>query len=168
MSLARDNQKFYSDTRLIGVGNEYRQDDGVGIFIVRNHRLRRLPGVYTVEHRGDATNLIDLWKDAGTVFVFDAVFSGNKPGTIYRFNALKEELPQELFRFSSHTFSIVDAIGFSHILNQLPNELIVFGVEGKNYGSGQGMSSECKQAAFEVIRRVLEEMRKLGKGNDDA
>ena len=160
-----DHRKSHSDIRLIGVGNEFRRDDGIGIFIVRHHRLKRIPGIQVLEERGEATTLMDFWKDAGSVFLFDAVFSGNIPGTIYRLDALKAPLPRDLFRVSSHTFSIAEAIELSRALDQLPNALIVFGVEGENFASGQGLSSAAERAALEVVRRVLKEIRKLRKGD---
>jgi hypothetical protein len=48
----------------------------------------------------------------------------------------------------------------SRSLSQLPAELIFFGIEGKNFGQGQGLSLQCENLALEVIRRVLAEIQK--------
>jgi len=159
-----DNQKAHSDIRLIGVGNEFRRDDGIGIFIVRHQSLKRLDDIQVLEERGEATNLVDSWKDGGNVFLFDAVSSGNTPGTVYRFNARKEPLPRDLLRVSTHTFGVAEGIELSRASNRLPIELIVFGIEGENFGWGKGLSSAVERAALEVIRRVLKEIRELRKG----
>jgi hydrogenase maturation protease len=156
-----DTETSHSSIRLLGVGNEFRQDDGIGIFIVRHPSVRHLSKIEVGEAFGEATRLMDFWKDAGTVFVFDAVFSENVPGTIYRFDGLKESLPGDLLRLSSHTFSLVEAIELSRVLDRLPKELIIFGIEGKNFGWGQDLSLECEQAALKVIRCVLNEVQKF-------
>jgi len=147
------------DIRFIGAGNSFRRDDGVGIFIVRHPLLNHLPGVRIVETSGEPTGLMDFWKAAGAVYLFDAVISGNTPGRIYRFNPVRNPLPRDLFRLSTHRMSLVDAIELSRVLNQLPDELIVFGIEGKEMGSGQGLSRETERAALEVIQQVSEEIR---------
>jgi hydrogenase maturation protease len=150
---------LYSDIRFIGVGNELRQDDGVGIFIVRHLGLQHLSGVKTVETRRDAAHLIDLWQEAGIVFVFDAVYSGGTAGAVCRLNAVKKPLPADFFRLSTHALAIAEAVELSRVLNRLPVELIFYGIEGKNFGRGQGLSAECRRSALKVIQRVSEEIR---------
>ena len=149
----------YSDIRFIGMGNEHRRDDGLGIFIVRHPDLLHRAGARVEETRRDGTHLVDLWKGAGTVFVFDAVYSGSIPGTVYRLDPIKEPLPGNLFQLSTHTLGIAEAVELSRVLNQLPAELIFYGIEGRNFGRGQGLSPPCKRSALQVIQRVLDEIR---------
>jgi hydrogenase maturation protease len=158
MPAARDHAPFRPPVRLIGVGNEYRRDDGVGIFIVRHPLLAQLPGVRTFEEPGEAGRLMELWKKAGTTFLFDAVCSGGIPGAIYRFDVLKEQLPADIFHHSTHRFSIAEAVALSRVLNQMPGELVVFGIEGKNFGSGPGLSLAVEEAALTVIRCMRQDI----------
>ena len=157
--MAEKNNRSHPDIRLIGVGNEYRQDDGVGIFIARQPGLLHLPGVRISAIQRDATHLMDLWQGAGIVFVFDAVYSRNKAAEVYRLDAVKEPLPADLFRLSTHRLGIAEAVELSRELNQLPAELIIFGIEGHNFGQGQGLSLPCKRSAMKVVQRVSEEIR---------
>jgi hydrogenase maturation protease len=131
----------------------------VGIFIVHHPLLKRLSGVRILATSGGPAELMDFWKGAGTVYLFDAVFSGNTPGRIYRFDPIRNPLSRDLFRLSTHRMSLVDIVELSRILDQLPDELIVFGIEGKNLDPGQGLSQETRKAALAVIRRVSEEIR---------
>jgi hydrogenase maturation protease len=159
LPLAEKNNRSRQDIRFIGVGNEYRQDDGVGIFIVRQPGLLHLPGVRISAIQRDATHLMDLWQGAGIVFVFDAVYSGGSAGAVYRLDAVKKPLPADLFRLSTHRLGIAEAVELSRKLNQLPAELIIFGIEGQNFGQGPGLSLPCKRSALKVIQRVSEEIR---------
>ena len=158
--MAGDTNRSRREILFIGVGNEHRRDDGVGIFIVRHPALLNLPGARIVEVQRDGICLMDLWKGAGIVFVFDAVYSRSTAGTIYRLDAMKEQVPGDLFRLSTHSLGIAEAVELSRSLNQLPAELILFGIEGKNFGQGQGLSLQCENLALKVIRQVLAEIEK--------
>jgi hydrogenase maturation protease len=153
-----EHRILYSDLRFIGIGNEHRRDDGVGIFIVRHPALLHRAGARVAETRRDGTHLMDLWKGAGTVFVFDAVYSGGPPGTVYRLDPIKDPLPAGLFQLSTHTLGIAEAVELSRELNQLPAKLIFYGIEGRNFGQGQALSRPCKLSALKVVQQVLEEI----------
>ena len=147
------------DIGFIGVGNEQRRDDGVGIFIVRHLARLHLHGARIAETRRDATHLMHLWQGAGVVYVFDALYAPGTAGAIYRLDAVNEPIPADLLQVSTHTLGIAEAVELARVLNQLPAELILFGVGGKNFGPGQGLSRQCRQSALSVIRRVADEIR---------
>jgi hydrogenase maturation protease len=58
---------------VIGVGNEFRRDDGAGPAVIA--RLRGLvpPGVDLVVTDGEPTRLIEAWTGAALAVVVDAV-----------------------------------------------------------------------------------------------
>ena len=142
----------------IGIGNEFRRDDGVGVFLAR--RLKEIfpSSLEVMEERGEGAKLMELWKNAERVFLFDAVFSGAQPGTIFRFDAQERPIPKKFFNYSTHEFSLAESVELARVLNQLPHQLIIFGVEGKTFTDGVGLSCEVENAAGEVIRRVQSEI----------
>lgn len=146
---------------VIGIGNEYRQDDGVGIYIARSLRRRQLPDAAVLEHQSEATALIERWQDFKTVILVDAVSSGEKPGTVFRFVIPPDRLPKSVFCASTHTFNIADCIELARTLNQLPRKLIVYGIEGKNFQMDEGLSKEVLMAAQKVIDDIQEEINDL-------
>lgn len=72
---------------IIGVGNEYRSDDAVGLLVARRLRELTLNNARVVEESGEGARLMKSWRDVDNVILLDAVFSGAKPGTIHRFDA---------------------------------------------------------------------------------
>jgi hydrogenase maturation protease len=58
---------------VIGVGNEFRRDDGVGPAVVASLRDRVPPGVDLVLTDGEPTRLIEAWTGAVLAVVIDAV-----------------------------------------------------------------------------------------------
>ena len=159
MPLAEKNNRSHRDIIFIGVGNEYRQDDGVGILIARQLGLLHLPSARVAETPRDTTDMMNLWQGADIVFVFDAVYSGGTAGAVYRLEPVKEPFAVDLFQLSTHALGIAEAVELSRVLNQLPAELILYGIEGKNFGQGQGLSLPCKRSALKVVQRVLDEIR---------
>lgn len=147
-----------SPTLVIGVGNEYRSDDAVGLAIVQTLKAKHLPSILCLESDGDGTTLIDTWSHTGRVIIIDATSSGAEPGTIYRFDALTQPLPANYAFSSTHAFGVAEAIQLARTLDQLPASLIVYGIEGKNFVAGIELSPEVKHAVQEVVELVEQEV----------
>lgn len=144
--------------RLIGIGNEFQCDDGVGLYIARELRKYSLLGARVDESNGDGALLVDMWQGEESVVLFDAIKSGAQPGTVYRFEAHVSALPAEFFSNSTHTFGVAQAIELARTLGKLPKELIVYGIEGQDFGPGVSLSLEVLDGARQVIERVLTEV----------
>lgn len=145
---------------VIGVGNAYRGDDAVGLLVARRLKEESLDSVMILVESGEGTALMEAWEDAETVILIDAVSSGARPGTVYRLEAHAQPIPTNFFHHSTHAFSVAEAIELTRALNQLPPYLIVYGIEGKDFEAGEGLSPEVQKAAQEVVTRVLQEIKK--------
>ena len=143
---------------VIGVGNEYRSDDGVGMVVARRLQERFPTEIRVVKESGEGASLIDAWEGATWVLLLDAVHSGAPPGTIHRFDARGATVPIRFFHYSSHAFSVAEAIELARSLDQLPPYLIVYGIEGANFAVGVGLSDAVQEAAQVVVERAAEEV----------
>lgn len=142
---------------IIGVGNEYRGDDGIGRWIVRQLRDRGRPDVEVLESEGDGAALLQSWAGYDTVVLIDAVSSGAEAGTIHRFDASEQPLPPAFSPpFSTHAFGVAEAVRMGAALNQLPRRLLVIGIEGRRFEIGSGFTPEVLRAAQEVVRVLAE------------
>jgi hydrogenase maturation protease len=139
---------------VLGVGNEYRRDDGAGLRVAEEIADRALDGVSVCI----GTGIIGSWDEYDRVYVVDAVRSGSEPGTIHRLDAVEHPLPAEMFRFSSHAFGVADAIELARRLGQLPDALVVYGIEGRDFGQGRGLTPEVARAAADAVHRLLREI----------
>jgi hydrogenase maturation protease len=144
---------------VIGVGNDYRSDDGVGLAVVRTLKERALPGILCLESDGDGTTLIDTWSHASRVIIIDAISSVAQPGTVYRFDALTQPLPASYSFPSTHAFGVAEVIQLARTLDQLPTSLIVYGIEGKNFVAGTELSPEVERAVIGVVEQVRREVQ---------
>jgi len=144
---------------VLGVGNPYRHDDGVGPEVAE--RLAD-SGIATRAESGEGAELMEAWRGFSHVILVDAAASGAAAGTLHRFEAAESRLPTGLFHYSSHLFSVAEAIEMARILDRLPERMTVYGIEGRDFSYGEGLSVEVAAAADFVeaeIRALVATLR---------
>jgi hydrogenase maturation protease len=150
-----------SDILIVGVGNEYRGDDGVGLFMAGQLKRMRLPNTRVLLHRGEGTSLMETWEGAQAVILLDAVQSCAPPGHIFRFDATRQSISRGLFNYSTHYISVAEVVELAKTLNQLPPYFVIYGIEGERYHTGVGLSSEVEKAAADLIERATGDVYEL-------
>ncbi|MDR3405837.1 MAG: hydrogenase maturation protease [Chthoniobacter sp.] len=145
-------------TVVIGVGNEFRGDDGVGRIVARRLAERKPDGMAVNESTGEALSLMELWGDAARVILVDAAEVGGEPGAVHRLDASVQALPSAYFHTSTHAFSVAEAVEMARSLGQLPPKVIVYGIQGASFGHGDGLTPEAQRGADEALRLILAEI----------
>ena len=151
---------------LIGIGNEYRCDDSIGLHVIRALKTQNLPETIMVESSGDGAELIELFSTARMAILIDAVSSGRKPGTIYQFEAHKQPVPAQLSFQSTHAFGVGEAIELARVLEQLPPILLVYAIEGANFSAGLELTPKVEEASYKVAEQVRNKVQDTLKGLD--
>lgn len=141
---------------VIGIGNEFRQDDAAGLLVARALKKLVPNSVQVLECTGASLELIDAWSWADSVVLVDAVSSGSDPGTIFFVEVHDQPIPASLFHYTTHDFNVSDSIELARLLGRLPKELVVYGIEGAAYGHGMEVSEQVDESIEEVTARVLE------------
>ena len=132
---------------VIGIGNDWRSDDGAGLEVARRLGGLALPG--------EPIGLVDALDGGHDVTIVDAVLSGAAPGTVHEFEAGLEPLPVALFGSSStHALGLAEAIEIARSLGRLPSRVRVLGIEGIRFGYGRGLSPEVEKAVEECTRSI--------------
>ena len=137
---------------VIGLGNEFRHDDAIGLVAARRLGERGIPAE---EHEGDLATLMSRWAGADGLILIDAVTSGAAPGTVHRLDVTASPLKRELFKGSTHALGLADAVELSRALGTLPARVLVFGVEVRDVNTGIGLSPEVEQALPGLVEEVL-------------
>jgi hydrogenase maturation protease len=127
---------------VIGVGNDWRGDDGAGLAVAR------LAG--GAEHSGDCTRLVDAWAGEEAVALVDASSSGVPPGTVLRLDAAAGPLPAQALRSSTHAFGVAEAIELARALGRLPPVVLVYAIEGDRFDAGAGLSPPVRVAVEQL------------------
>ncbi|WP_158169367.1 hydrogenase maturation protease [Mycolicibacterium smegmatis] len=145
---------------VIGIGNEARRDDGVGIAAVREIAERHVPGVEAMVTSGDPGELLDAWAGVPTVIAVDAAVSPSAtPGTVRRWTPA--DLPRDVGDVSSHALGLAGAYRLGEALGQSPGRLIVLTVDVEDVGYGFGMTDAVARAVPDIVRAILAEVNQF-------
>lgn len=142
---------------IIGVGNEYRRDDGIGPLLVTRLEGRVPARVTLTASDGEPSQLLDAWSGVDLAVVVDAVLCDpSTPGRIHR--STVDAMPTGSTA-STHALGIPEAIRLAEALGQAPRRLVVFAVEAADLGFGLGLSPEVAEVVDELCSAVLAEVR---------
>lgn len=148
---------------VIGIGNDFRGDDRVGLVVARNLQARSLPQTVVLTEQREGTALITAWEQVEPEYVIliDAVSSGDAPGSINRIVVDAKPFALHESHQSTHSLGVVEAIELAHILGTLPSHLIIYTLEGSVFALGNPLTPEVEQAAGEVTTLIEEEIRRI-------
>ena len=142
---------------VIGIGNPYRRDDGIGPAVAAEIDGLRLPGVRVSVCDGEPVTLLAVWEDAALAVVIDAVAPGpGGPGHIQRLTLA--QLDSEGTGTSSHGFGVPYALRLGRALGRQPGRLVVIGVEGAGFSAGTGLSAAVAAARPAAVAAVRAEL----------
>lgn len=148
---------------VIGVGNEFRRDDGVGWAVIARLRKRTgapplPPDTVLATCDGDPARLIGLWEDAGLAVVVDAAHAHpGSPGRVHRLELDGERLAGSTAT-SSHGLGLGEAVELARALGRLPERLVVYAVEGADDSLGTGLSPAVAAAVAPLVDTVRDEI----------
>ena len=141
---------------VIGIGNPYRRDDGVGPILTERLAKLVMSDVDVQVLDGEPTGLLDAWTGARLAIVVDAVLSEPpRPGQIHRtsMSTLTSSAAT-----SSHGLGVPEAVELGRALDRLPAQLIVYAVEAADVGYGTGLSPAVAAAIPELLDAVLTDL----------
>jgi len=157
--LRKSRQPRQASIRIIGLGNEFRGDDAVGLLAAR--RLQGVIGDHAevIEAEMAGVELLELMKGAPVAVLIDAVCSGQDPGTIHRLDVSSGSIAPELFPRSTHVVGVAEALELARVLGVLPPKVIVYGIEAADTEMGHPLSPQVDHALNEMVQLVLREIQ---------
>lgn len=140
---------------IIGVGNEYRHDDGAGLAAVQRLQALAPAGVTFAESDGEPTALLDAWDGADLAVVVDGVDGHSAPGRVYRLG-LHHPAATARTAASSHGVPLGDAVALARALGRMPRRLLLYGVQVGDVSPGLGLSTPVAAAVDQVVAEIAD------------
>jgi len=148
--------------RIIGCGNYDRGDDAAGLLVARRlHALVvetlgvEIPGPEITEQNGESFSLMDCWTGFEHVILVDATAPHGTPGQVQVWNAHADKLPEGAFACSTHAFGVREAVEVARAMDRLPQMLLIYGIEGKQFFLGAPPSPEVERAVVSLAERLM-------------
>jgi hydrogenase maturation protease len=144
------------EVTIIGIGNDFRRDDGVGITVAGQIAELHLPDVRVLSGISESTAILDAWSGAQRVIVVDAVTGADAtPGRIRRWTAADLQATKVV---SSHALGLAQTCALGQALSQMPDELVVFTVDVVDTNHGLGLTPAVAAAVPNLVELVLAEL----------
>src|SRR5690606_17301927 len=120
--------------KLIGIGNDCRGDDYVGLYIIG--KLQEiLPSQSTVDllvfNNRDTSELFELWEPTDKIYMFDAIQADDTVGKIVKIDLNQMNLPEEISRTSSHTLNMKEIVELTKLMKGSPQQWLFWGIVGQ-------------------------------------
>jgi hydrogenase maturation protease len=147
----------------MGVGSILMTDEGIGIRAVEELQRRyRFPGNVEILDGGTSgIELLSYISGKDYLIIVDAIKGGSPPGTVLKVEG--EDVPARFrTRISPHQLGISDLLAAAMLTNEMPKQLVLFGIEPKDIVLGIGLSGEVKAGLEHLIEVVVEDLRRIG------
>jgi hydrogenase maturation protease len=155
-------------TRIIGLGNPLRGDDGVGVRVAEILNEQALPeGVDVVDGGTRGLDLVNLMEGWSRVILVDAVHLDREPGQFVRFTPDQVRLLGKAESLSIHEAGLREALMLADALDVLPDNVILYGVQPAHVDWVRGLSPEVEAAVPQLVNALLEEVNRGGPASFD-
>lgn len=150
---------------MVGIGNEYRADDAVGIKV-----LDRLAGRMAPEHgrdvglvklAGDQSYILDLMNSTDVLIIVDSVRSQASPGTIFRIEPAQLPIPKGLTFSSTHGYDPSYLVEMARAMKTLPDTVIIYAIVGRSFGYATTLTPEVEESIDIVVNRIADEIEEV-------
>ena len=146
---------------ILGLGNILLSDEGAGVKVVEE--LQRCydfsDPVEIIDGGTMGMELLPYFDDRSHILIVDAVKTGNEPGTIVRIDD-----PPAFFstKTSFHQIGLADVLGAAAITDNLPRNIMLFGIEPKEMSTGLDLSPEVAHNLSRLVDMVVAELEAIG------
>lgn len=144
---------------VVGLGQELRGDDAVGLAIVQRWvraypETANSPYVQVAFAGLPGVDLLSLLEGADAAFLVDAVHSSAVPGTLFELS------PRDLVSFgsgsaSAHGWGVAETLAMAEKLgSRLPEVLVLLGIEAEQMELGQDLSASVHGVLPRAVGRL--------------
>ena len=141
---------------VIGIGNSFRRDDGVGLSVADEVAKRGVPDVRVVTATGEPGAMLEAWSGARLAVVVDAATGeGSCPGRIRRWTPGETA---DLGVVSSHAIGLPQSYALGEAVEQIPGRLVVLCVDVVDTDYGVGLTPAVAAAVPAAVEAIIAEL----------
>lgn len=155
LSILMDKHKVL----VVGVGNRYRRDDGVGPAVIEymQNQLEQFNADF-LDGGIDPLNLIEPLSEYEQAILIDAAHMQKTPGTVACFSVADTDLHVKANVVSTHGFGLIELVNLVEQLNISPR-LNIIAIQPEDISFGEGLTDTVKKQLPKIIDLVK---KKLG------
>jgi hydrogenase maturation protease len=151
--------KVTGEMVVVGLGNRYRKDDGVGIVAAAALSELALANLRVVTDVAEPASVLEAWSGARLAVIIDgAVATPSMPGRIRR--CMLGDVITMTDGLSSHSIDVGRTYALGQALGRVPDALVLFTIEVADTGHGTGLTAQVAAAVPEVVGMAVTEINR--------
>ena len=148
---------------VLGIGNTILTDEAAGVRAVEllEQRYRVPDNVLVIDGGTSGMEMIEDLSDLDFLIVIDVVKTGAAPGTVVKIAG--DEIPVFFRRkLSPHQIALPDVLASLELLDAMPKEIVVLGVEPISLELGMEMTPTIAEQVPVLVEMAVAELRARG------
>lgn len=145
---------------IIGVGNPFKGDDGIGLRLLEEIERKGLPeDVQTFDVGTNSLRVLHVLSDLDKAIILDAVHFGGSPGEYTFFRPAEVKSLKE--SRGSHNIDLLEILELSKRLNEEPEEIVLMGIEPGSTSLSNDFSPSLKSRIPELTDVLYQKTKSL-------
>jgi len=165
MNEIKENVPNSSLIKIIGFGNIFMGDDGIGVRVIEELQKQQIfkdnENIELVDGGTSGVDLVFMLQNICKAIIIDAVDAGQKIAQIVVFSPQEiKEFKKKIFKsYSLHDIDLAEAFELVKNLN-LPTAIRIIGIKPKKIGYSDKLTPEIEKQIPDIITKVKEEVLK--------
>lgn len=144
-------------TLILGVGNIYRKDDGIGPIVIEQLRKESISNADLLNGSIDGLAVFEYLKGYKKAIIIDAARMNSSPGEIKIFSPHDAKLNIKSDALSTHGFGLSEALSLVEEFDFDIN-ITIIGIEPADTSFGEGLSKEVGEKIDFIKQAVKKEL----------
>jgi hydrogenase maturation protease len=146
---------------VLGLGNPLMADEGIGVYLIERvmESAAEYPAVDFVDAGTGGLSILHHIEGRRKAIVIDCAFMDEPPGAIRRFMPEEVRSTKVLAHQSLHEADLMRIIAMACQLGQVPDEIVIFGIQPERIELRQSLSRTLAERIVEYISMILHELR---------
>lgn len=139
---------------ILAVGNLLRRDEGVGLHLLELLKDKVAPEIELLDGGTSGMSLLGFIASKKHLIILDAVDDGRTPGEIVEWRG--NDVPKYTKgKLSLHEMSLAEVLYWAHFTGNIPQEIVVIGIQPESLAWGTELSEAARQSLPEALAKVM-------------
>ncbi len=150
-----------TELAVVAVGNPIMGDDGVGASVIErleNSAVGERADVTIANGGTTAFFALEAMSGCERAIVVDAIATGAEPGTIHTYRYVDGAFTDDVPEMTMHDFSFAEALQAGRDAYDIPDEVLILGVEPKRIEMSMELTAPIERAVPTLVDIVTEEL----------
>ncbi len=145
---------------VLGLGNPLMADEGIGVDLVErlSQEAARYPAVDFIDAGTGGMAVLHLIEGRRKAILIDCAYMDEAPGTIRRFTPDEVRSRKVLAHQSLHEADLLRILQLAEQLGQLPEQVVLFGIQPVVVEPRQGLSDVLLDAIGHFLAEIRSEL----------